>query len=41
MIKLGVLRAGQGNAGAVLDESPLQIPTSLTEALAENREDRL
>ena len=40
LIKLGVLRAGQGDAAAVLDEPPLQIPTSLTEALAEEREDR-
>ncbi len=40
LIKLGVLRAGQGDAAAVLDEPPLQIPTSLTDALAEEREDR-
>ena len=40
LIKSGVLRAGQGDAAAVLDEPPLQIPTSLTEALAEEREDR-
>lgn len=40
LIKLGVLRAGQGDAAAVLDEPPLQIPTSLAEALAEEREDR-
>ncbi|WP_419554427.1 type II toxin-antitoxin system Phd/YefM family antitoxin [Candidatus Poriferisodalis sp.] len=40
LITLGVLRAGQGDAAAVLDEPPLQVPTSLTEALAEEREDR-
>ena len=40
LIKLGVLRAGQGDAAAVLDEPALQIPTSLTDALAEEREDR-
>ena len=38
LIKLGVLRAGQGDAAAVLDEPPLDIPTSLSEALAEERE---
>ena len=38
LIKLGVLRAGQGDAAAVLDEPPLDIPTSLSEALADERE---
>lgn len=41
LITLGVLRAGQGDAAAVLDEPPLQIPTSLAEALASEREDRV
>lgn len=41
LIKLGVLRAGQGDAAAVLDEPPLEIPTSLSEALAAEREDRV
>ena len=38
LIKLGVLRAGQGDAAAVLDEPPLDLPTSLSEALADERE---
>lgn len=41
MITSGVLRAGQGDAAAVLDEPPLEIPTSLAEALASEREDRV
>lgn len=41
MIQSGVLRAGQGGAAAVLDEPPLEIPTSLAEALASEREDRV
>ncbi|MDE0136576.1 MAG: type II toxin-antitoxin system prevent-host-death family antitoxin [Acidimicrobiaceae bacterium] len=41
LINSGVLRAGQGDAAAVLDEPPLQIPTSLAEALASEREDRV
>lgn len=41
LITSGVIRAGQGDAAAVLDEPPLQIPTSLAEALASEREDRV
>lgn len=40
LITAGVLRAGHGNAAAVLDEPPLEIPTSLTAALDTEREDR-
>ncbi|WP_419838208.1 hypothetical protein [Candidatus Poriferisodalis sp.] len=32
LITSDVLRAGHGDAADVLDEPPLQIPTSLTEA---------
>ena len=37
LIKLGVLREELGNAAAVRNEFPWQIPTSLTETLAEDR----
>lgn len=40
LVTSGVLRAGQGDAADVLDEPPLQIPTSLSAALAAEREDR-
>ncbi len=41
LITSGVLRAGHADAADVLDEPPLQVPTSLTEALAAEGEDRL
>ena len=41
LIKSGVLRVGHGDAAAVLDEPPLQIPNGLTQALASEREDRV
>lgn len=40
LITSGVLRAGQGDAAAVLDEPPLQIPISLSAVLAAEREER-
>ena len=41
LITSGVLRAGHGDAADVLDEPPLVVPTSLAEALAAEREDRV
>ena len=41
LIASGVLRAGRGETGAILDEPPLELPVSLSGALAEEREDRL
>ena len=41
LIGTGVLRPGTGGAAAVLDEPPLEVPVSLSEALAEGRADRL
>ena len=41
LITSGVLRAGHGDAADMLDEPPLQIQSSLTEALAAEREDRV
>jgi len=41
LITSGVLRAGHRDAADVLDEPPWQIPTSLADALAAEREDRV
>ena len=41
LIRAGLLRPGTGNAAAILDEPPLETPTSLAEALIEDRSDRL
>ena len=40
LIGAGVLRPGKGGAAAVLDEPPLELPISLSEALAEERANR-
>lgn len=37
----GILKPGTGNAKAVLDGPPMVLPTSLSDALAEDRNDRL
>ena len=41
LIGAGVLRPGKGNAAAILEEPPLELPTSLLEALIDDRSDRL
>ncbi len=41
LVKTGLLRPGTGNATAILDESPISLPTSLLAALTEDRADRL
>ena len=41
LIGSGLLRPGKGGAAAILDEPPLTLPVSLSEALAEERTDRL
>ena len=41
LIASGVLRAGRGGAGSILEEPPLALPVSLSDALAEERKDRL
>ena len=41
LIGAGVLRPGKGGAGAILEEPPLELPVSLSEALIEDRVDRL
>ena len=41
LIRQGLLRPGKGAAGAILNEPLLALPVSLSEALAEDRDDRL
>ena len=41
LIGAGLLRPGKGNAAAILQSPPLSLPVSLSEALAEDRVDRL
>ena len=41
LIAKGMLRPGKGRAAAILDKPPLALPVSLSEALAEDRTDRL
>lgn len=41
LIRTGLLRPGTGKAAAILEESPIQLPTSLSDALMEDRTDRL
>ena len=41
LITKGMLRPGNGSAAAILDQPPLALPVSLSEALAEDRTDRL
>ena len=41
LIGSGVLRPGTGSSAAILDEPPLALPVGLSEALIEERSDRL
>ena len=41
LIGAGLLRPGKGGAAAILDEPPLVLPVSISEALTEDRMDRL
>ena len=41
LISAGLLRPGKGGAAAILDQPPLALPVSLSEALAEERTGRL
>lgn len=40
MIGAGLLRPGKGNAATVLESPPLELPVSLSDALAQDRADR-
>ena len=41
LISAGVLRPGEGDSAAILQELPLELQTSLSEALDQDRADRL
>lgn len=41
LISTGVLRPGQGDSAAILEESPQMLQTSISEALDQDRADRL
>ena len=41
LVAAGVLRPGEGDASAILSRQPLELSTSILEALAEERADRL
>ena len=41
LIATGLLRPGNGDAAAILDEPPLEVPASLSDALSEERADRV
>ena len=41
LIAKGILRPGKGNAAVILDKPPLALPVNLSEALTEDRTDRL
>jgi prevent-host-death family protein len=41
LIRQGVVRPGRGGASSILDQPPLTLPVSISEALAEDRDDRL
>jgi len=41
LLKAGILRPGSGNAARILESPPLELPTSLLQALDEDRDDRL
>lgn len=41
LIAKGLMRAGRGGSDSLLEEPPLALPVSLSDALAEERKDRL
>jgi len=41
LVGIGILRPGSGDAAAILDLAPLELGTSLSEALNEDRADRV
>ena len=41
LVGAGLLRPGRLRAAAILEQTPLELPTSLSEALIEDRIDRL
>lgn len=41
LIEAGIIRPGKGDARAILDTPPVEVPTSILEALEEERADRV
>lgn len=41
LVRNGLLKPGSGTSAAILEEAPLELPESLSDALEEDREDRL
>ena len=41
LVGTGLLRPGTGSAAAILNDPPLELPVSLSEALTDGRTDRL
>ncbi len=41
LVKQGVVRPGRGGATWILEEPPMALPVSISDALAEDRADRL
>ena len=41
LVRTGLLRPGKGKAATILDEALIQLPTGLSDALTEDRADRL
>ncbi len=41
LVGMGLLRPGSGNSAAILDQAPLELQTSISEALDEDRADRV
>ncbi len=41
LVNMGLLRPGHGDSTTILDMAPLKLPTSITEAMDEDRSDRV
>ena len=41
LVRYGLLKPGNGESAAILDEAPLELPVSISDALEEDREDRM
>jgi hypothetical protein len=41
LIEAGIIRPGKGDARVILETPPLEVPTSILEALKEERADRV
>ena len=41
LVRKGLLKPGRGASAAILEEAPLELPESISDALEEDREERL